>query len=93
MFNRSRAIVGLTISALFTAAFDHLVQKRYPDEHDPLHQRRLQRQQARRQSAQRRGWSNAAMSGKGARECARRRGGEDWANFKAIDRARRGLPA
>lgn len=27
------------------------------------------------------------------RECARRRGGREWANFKAIDRARRGLPA
>ena len=28
----------------------------------------------------------------GARECARRRGGEDWAKFRAADRVRRGLP-
>lgn len=28
----------------------------------------------------------------GARECARRRGGDDWAQFKARDRVRRGLP-
>lgn len=27
------------------------------------------------------------------RECARRRGGVEWAQFKAVDRARRGLPA
>lgn len=29
----------------------------------------------------------------GPRECARRRGGQDWADFKAADRVRRGLPA
>lgn len=28
----------------------------------------------------------------GARECARRRGGADWAQFRAADRVRRGLP-
>ena len=29
----------------------------------------------------------------GKRECARRRGGHAWAQVKAADRARRGLPA
>ena len=29
----------------------------------------------------------------GPRECARRRGGQDWADYKAADRVRRGLPA
>jgi len=28
----------------------------------------------------------------GKRECVRRRGGQDWANFRAADRAWRGLP-
>lgn len=28
----------------------------------------------------------------GARECARRRGGQDWLDFRAADRVRRGLP-
>lgn len=28
----------------------------------------------------------------GPRECARRRGGDDWLNHKAADRIRRGLP-
>lgn len=32
------------------------------------------------------------MPHQGKRECARRRGGDDWANFKARDRIRRGLP-
>lgn len=27
-----------------------------------------------------------------ARECARRRGGQNWRDYKAVDRVRRGLP-
>lgn len=29
----------------------------------------------------------------GKRECARRRGGQDWADWKSADRVSRGLPA
>lgn len=96
MHNRRHAI-ALSIGALFNAAFDNLIQRssKYLESSlpDAKAERRRQRQQARREHISRRGWSNAKMSGKGARECARRRGGNDWANFKAIDRARRGMPA
>lgn len=37
--------------------------------------------------------SSAPQIKQGARECARRKGGQTWAEFKAADRVRRGLPS
>jgi len=36
--------------------------------------------------------SSAPQIKQGARECARRQGGQAWADFRASDRIRRGLP-
>jgi hypothetical protein len=82
--------VRSSLASLFAAAFDHLIV-RSPNAMASKEERRRERQQARSRHYAGRNRNNARMSGLGMRECARRVGGEDWANFKAIDRARRGL--
>lgn len=45
---------------------------------------------AKRQATKKTRWGNSVPH-QGKRECARRRGGQDWANFRTADRAWRGL--
>lgn len=46
---------------------------------------------AKRQAHKKIRWGNNVPH-QGKRECARRRGGQDWLNFRAADRISRGLP-
>lgn len=46
---------------------------------------------AKRQATKKTRWGNSVPH-HGKRECARRRGGQDWVNFRSADRAWRGLP-
>lgn len=47
--------------------------------------------QHKRQAFKKIRWGNSVPH-QGKRECARRRGGQDWLNFRAADRISRGLP-
>lgn len=47
---------------------------------------------AKRQANKKIRWGNSVPH-QGKRECARRRGGQDWADRLAADRVERGLPA
>ena len=47
---------------------------------------------AKRQANKKIRWGNSVPH-QGYRECARRRGGKDWADWLAVDRVERGLPA
>lgn len=47
---------------------------------------------AKRQATKKTRWGNSVPH-QGKRECARRRGGQDWADQLAADRVARGLPA
>lgn len=78
-----------SIAALFAAAFSNLFVD--PRAAEAKAERKRERQEARRRSYLERGYNNSRMSGLGMRECARRVGGKTWADFKNIDRARRGL--
>ena len=48
--------------------------------------------QHKRQANKKIRWGNSVPH-QGKRECARRRGGKDWADWLAADRVARGLPA
>lgn len=82
------------LSTPLAAASDFML--RAPATPPPQSRNRSGKPKARKAKARGRNrfrWFQGRCVPQGERECARRRGGQDWADFKAADRVRRGLPA
>lgn len=91
MHNRRLPLVAALLAGLSTSgghAAGELVL-RPPHQPPATRQRKSSKPKKRRARAYS---TNRMPNRQGERECARRRGGQDWAEFKALDRIRRGLP-
>lgn len=77
--------MALLFAAAFATRFDRVAQALQM-------QQRAARSRAPGSSLRHLYSTNKFKPHQGKRECARRSGGQEWLNFKAADRIRRGLP-